>query len=198
MGRRAQPTDQKKAAIKMNDEQQVTDALVHQHGLFLSFLNKRLRSREEAEDILAAAYLKGMRKSASIRNREDITAWFFRLLRNVLTDHWRKQASQARAMKGYASEAKLNTPEQDVELEKNICACVKALVKTIKPEYAEAIRKVDLGNSKIVDFARKSGISPGNAAVRVHRARRSLKKRLLETCGACAKHGCLDCTCRKV
>ena len=32
---------------------------------------------------------------------------------------------------------------------------------------------------------------------RVHRARQALKARLKESCGLCAEHGCVDCTCRK-
>jgi RNA polymerase sigma-70 factor (ECF subfamily) len=32
--------------------------------------------------------------------------------------------------------------------------------------------------------------------VRLHRARAALKTRLEQSCGTCATHGCLDCTCR--
>jgi RNA polymerase sigma-70 factor, ECF subfamily len=47
----------------------------------------------------------------------------------------------------------------------------------------------------LADYARQSGVSSNNAAVRIHRARRNLKKRLLETCGTCAEHACVNCTC---
>ena len=39
-------------------------------------------------------------------------------------------------------------------------------------------------------------ISASNAGVRVFRAREALKKRLAESCGTCAEHGCRDCTCQ--
>jgi RNA polymerase sigma-70 factor (ECF subfamily) len=44
-------------------------------------------------------------------------------------------------------------------------------------------------------FAAEAGISNSNAAVRVFRAREALKKQLVKSCGTCAEHGCLNCTC---
>jgi len=71
------------------------------------------------------------------------------------------------------------------------------VVENLKPEYAEVIRAVDLGEQPLTEFAREHGLSASNAGVRAHRARTALKKRLVEACGSCAEHGCLDCTCRR-
>ena len=43
----------------------------------------------------------------------------------------------------------------------------------------------------------KMGIEPNNAAVRVHRAREALRKRVTASCGPCAEHGYVDCTCAR-
>jgi RNA polymerase sigma-70 factor (ECF subfamily) len=32
----------------------------------------------------------------------------------------------------------------------------------------------------------------------VHRARQALRRRLEESCGTCAEHACLDCSCGEV
>lgn len=40
-------------------------------------------------------------------------------------------------------------------------------------------------------------VTANNASVRLHRARRALKEQLLRACGACAAHGCLECSCRR-
>ena len=45
-------------------------------------------------------------------------------------------------------------------------------------------------------FAEQKGLSASNAGVRVFRAREALKKRVSESCGTCAEHGCLNCTCK--
>jgi RNA polymerase sigma-70 factor (ECF subfamily) len=44
-------------------------------------------------------------------------------------------------------------------------------------------------------YAAQKGLTAGNAAVRVFRAREALKKRVAQSCGTCAEHGCFDCTC---
>lgn len=58
------------------------------------------------------------------------------------------------------------------------------------------LRKVELEERSVVSAAHELGISPGNASVRLFRARRALLGRLRATCGACMEHGCLDCWCR--
>jgi RNA polymerase sigma-70 factor (ECF subfamily) len=81
-------------------------------------------------------------------------------------------------------------------VESEICACVSRLATTLKPEYAEALQAIEVGGTPVKAFAEQKGLSPSNAAVRVFRAREALKKRVTESCGTCAEHGCLNCTCQ--
>jgi RNA polymerase sigma-70 factor (ECF subfamily) len=67
---------------------------------------------------------------------------------------------------------------------------------TLKPEYAEALRIIDLEEGSLNDLAASASITAGNAAVRVHRAREALRKQVRTACGSCAEHGCLDCHCK--
>ena len=85
-------------------------------------------------------------------------------------------------------------PEDDAEL----CACFERLVPTLKPEYADLIQAVELGHEAPEQMAGRLGITSNNLKVRRHRARQALRRKLEETCRACAEHGCLDCTCRPV
>ncbi len=81
-------------------------------------------------------------------------------------------------------------------MEAEICACVSRLASTLKPEYAEALHAVEVGGTPVKTFAEEKGLSPNNAGVRVFRAREALKKRVIESCGTCAEHGCVNCTCK--
>ena len=81
-------------------------------------------------------------------------------------------------------------------MEKDVCACLHSILDSLKPEYAEALRAVDLGEQRVQDFAQQHSISASNAKVRVHRARAALRKQLLRICATCAEHGCLNCTCK--
>lgn len=81
-------------------------------------------------------------------------------------------------------------------MQAEICACIGRLAGTLKPEYAEALQAIDVTGTPVKTFAEDRGLSASNAGVRVFRAREALKKRLIESCGTCAEHGCVDCTCR--
>lgn len=82
------------------------------------------------------------------------------------------------------------------EAHAEICACVTRLAATLKPEYAEALRRIEIDGVAVRDFAEERGLSASNAAVRVFRARAALKKQVVASCGTCAEHGCLDCGCK--
>ena len=70
------------------------------------------------------------------------------------------------------------------------------LAGTLKSEYAEALQAIDVDGMPVKTFAEQRGLSASNAGVRVFRAREALKRRVVESCGTCAEHGCLNCTCQ--
>ena len=172
----------------------VTAALVENHRRFLAFVEKRVGSRADAEDILQAAFVKGLARAGAIRDDERAVAWFYRLLRNAIVDHWRERASAERAADTVAREAPAVEPDAGTEGE--ICRCFEALLPALKPEYGAMLREVDLKGRRPVEVAAEQGITPNAAMVKLHRARRALRTRLEQACRTCADHGCLDCTCR--
>jgi DNA-directed RNA polymerase specialized sigma24 family protein len=106
------------------------------------------------------------------------------------------QGAADRAYEGFARELELHeTPTADMEQE--ICACVSRLAATLKPEYADALQAIEVAGVQVKTYAEQKGLSSSNAAVRVFRAREALKKRVTESCGTCAEHGCVNCTCRR-
>ena len=169
--------------------------LVENHRRFLQFLERRVGSREVAEDILQDAFVKSLDRADSLPGEEAVIPWFYRVLRNAVVDHYRHSGAEERALAYVAGTAESSEPARDTELYDAVCACVTELVETLKPEYAAAIRRVDLEGVPVVEFARELGITPGNAGVRLHRAHAALKKQVALTCSTCAEHGCLDCRC---
>lgn len=178
-------------------EQKVTRVLADNYTRFLAFLERRVDSRDVAEDILQDAYIRGLNRAESIRSDESVTAWFYRILRNGVADHYRRSAAEARARGRVAAVAETSDPgPDDDELLDQVCGCVSELVDTLKPEYARAVRRVDIDGTAVRDWAGEEKITKNNAAVRLHRARDALRRQVIRTCGTCSEHGCLDCTCR--
>ena len=173
---------------------EVLSVLVDNHRVFLAFLEKRTGSRAIAEDVLQEAFTKAMTTSSELRDEEAATAWFYRVLRNAVIDHYRQRSTAARTMGAWAREFP-DVQEPEAELRQEICQCVSGLLEGLKPEYREALQIVDLEDGKLKDLAQRSGITAENAAVRVHRARAALRRQIERACGTCSVHGCLDCSC---
>jgi RNA polymerase sigma-70 factor (ECF subfamily) len=169
--------------------------LLDNHRAVLRFLERRVGDRAVAEDILQDAFAKVVDRPEHAPTDEGIVPWFYRTLRNAAIDHLRRRGSATRAIEAFARELQAHG-EAAPDLEAEICACVTRLAATLKPEYAEALQAVDVDGAAVKDFASSRGISTSNAGVRVFRARQALKKRLAESCGTCAEHGCRNCTCQ--
>lgn len=171
----------------------LAEVLVDHHRQFLSFLERRVESRAVAEEILQEAFVKSIRKGDQIRDEESAVAWFYRLLRNAVIDHYRRRGAEARALEAERGETWQATA--DDETKGVICGCMHDLLTTLKPEQQALLRAVDLDERSIGEVGKALGLTPGNARVRLHRARQALKARLQDVCSTCAVHGCLDCTC---
>ena len=171
------------------------DALVENHRAFLRYLERRVGDRELAEDILQDSFTRVIDRPDQAPADEGIVPWFYRVLRNAAVDRMRRRGSATRAIEAFARELETHAAAQP-ELEAEICGCVTRLAGTLKAEYAEAIQAIDVGGQAVKSFAAERGLSPGNAGVRVFRAREALKRRVIESCGTCAEHGCRNCTCQ--
>jgi RNA polymerase sigma-70 factor (ECF subfamily) len=178
----------------MNPE--ITLQLVDNHRQFLRFLESRLGDPALAEDILQDAFVKSLEKPEDVRDEISSVAWFYRTLRNAVIDHYRRTGARSRALEALAREME-GAVEPPPELRDAICGCVTQLAATLKPEYEQALRRIDVEGAPVQDFAAEAGITPNNASVRVFRAREALRKQVKVSCGTCAEHGCLECSCGK-
>lgn len=172
---------------------EVVATLVANHRRFLAFLELRTGDRALAEDLLQEAFVRGLDRLATLRDGESAVAWFYRCLRNAVIDHHRRRGAATRALDAFAREVEGEAPGAEIEGE--ICRCIRELAETLKPEYADALRRVELDGVAVKDYATERAISASNAGVRIFRAREALRRRVAAACGTCAEHGCLDCRC---
>lgn len=52
-----------------------------------------------ADDVLQESLLRALEQSENLRRGESAVAWFYRILRNAITDHYRKKRSESRRMR---------------------------------------------------------------------------------------------------
>lgn len=159
---------------------------------FRAFAQSRLGDPELAADVVQEALLKALRAPARLDEGDNLVAWFYRILRNTITDLHRKKASQLKALEQFGHELDDGPDEETKDF---ICGCIHRLLPALKPEYAEVVRRIDFEEQPMAVVASSLGVTVGNLKVRLHRARKQLKERLVETCQLCAAHGCLNCEC---
>jgi RNA polymerase sigma factor (sigma-70 family) len=172
---------------------QEIEQLVANHRAFLAFVDRRLGNRALAEEIVQDAFVRGLERGDEIN--ESVVGWFYRVLRNAVVDRQRRQAVADLRLDEFAAEL-ASSGDGGQELANVACRCVTQLADTLKPEYADALRRIDVAGLAVKDYAVAAGISPNNAGVRIFRAREALRRQVARSCGTCADHGCLDCTCQ--
>jgi RNA polymerase sigma factor (sigma-70 family) len=172
--------------------QEVVGQLVGNHREFLRYVERRVGNRAIAEEIVQEAFVRSLDRGDEIR--DSVVGWFYRVLRNAVIDHQRRQAVANRRLDEFAAELEA-TADGGEELANVVCACVGRLASTLKPEYADALRRIEVDQVPVKDYAEAVGISASNAGVRIFRAREALRKQVARSCGTCAEHGCLDCSC---
>ncbi|MCB0114594.1 MAG: sigma-70 family RNA polymerase sigma factor [Caldilineaceae bacterium] len=171
----------------------IIESLLGQRERLLAYTRTKVSDFELAEDVLQDSLLKALRAAPDLKDEEKLLPWFYRILNNAVIDAYRRRGTEARYIDKYAREQEWVVEPQD---EAVLCACFRQLLPTLKHEYASVIESLDLNGGDPAQVAATLGITSNNLKVRRHRAREALRVRLEETCRVCAKHGCLDCTCR--
>lgn len=177
---------------------EVMAQLLHHRQAFHAFLTRRLGNAAFAEDLLQQCFMKALAHFHSIKKMDRIIPWFYQILRHALIDYYRSKETDSKRLQAFLDETEtLGThqiPSLD-ELQPTICACLDRLVLTLKPNYADLIRRIDLAGESLPSVAKELRVTTNNLTVRLHRARQALRQSLEQACGICSKHGCLNCTC---
>lgn len=177
---------------------EVIDAIVAERARFQRFLIARTGSETEAEDLLQQSLLKALQHDAQLRRGEKAVPWFYRILRNAISDHYRQKSSTQRRTDRLwtdmqAAGEDFAAPPKDWN--RVVCACFSGLLPGLNPRYAKLIQRIDLNGESKTAVSRELKMNVGTLDVALHRARRSLRQRLELFCGACSREKCLECFC---
>jgi RNA polymerase sigma factor (sigma-70 family) len=167
------------------------DVLIAHRPRFLSYVRSRLSDRAAAEDVLQVAYTRVIERPDQVPAGHEV-AWFYRVLGNGAVDRHRRAAAEARGREAW----EVDPTRQPEPPKGRPCRCTLRALSSLKPQYIHIIEQVDLHGRSVVDVARAEGLSPTNAYVRLHRARRLLGDRLRAICRSCAENACADCHCK--
>jgi RNA polymerase sigma-70 factor (ECF subfamily) len=169
--------------------------LLRDRPRFVAFVRRQVPDDATAEDIVQAAFARATGASDDLRQAERATAWFYRILRNGIVDYYRRTSARTNMLDRLARDGSA----ADEPAPRRVCACVLQVLPTLRADYATILRAVEIDGSAVEEAARALGITANNASVRLHRARASLKEKLLAFCVNCCSDetvdACRDCYC---
>lgn len=169
--------------------ERVLGGLVRERSRFLEFARGRVGA--DAEDVLQIALTRAVLKVDGLRDETLARPWFFRILRNAIADHHARGGVVANEIPGddVIDDVPASVPPDDP------CGCPVTVLGTLRPEYADILRRVDVDETPLAEVAASLDISANNAAVRLHRARGALRDALLRLCATDSIRACVDCGC---
>lgn len=162
------------------------EALTRLRGELERMCRRRFPALDAAE-VYQRASLRALERCASLRDRDRVDGWLRRIVVTSALDLVRERRGAVALVDGDAFEAPAAQDE--------ICACTLALIKSLPAAYEDILRRVDLNDASLAEVAGSLNIATGNAAVRLHRARRALRDRLRDHCGVKTMRQCLTCVC---
>lgn len=172
----------------------VADALHQYRAQLEGFVRSRVPA-SEVDDVLQVAAVRALERHATVQDPTRILAWLYTVHRNVMSDTVRREGSRKRLAERARLEAEAeDAPWSGAEIDE-LCRCSVAQAQQMGERYAEILSLVDLGDLSVAEASAVLGISANNGAVRLHRARKALRKRMLEHCGVTNMRECADCRC---
>lgn len=153
-----------------------TETLWHSLAAQLrSFIIGRVGNPTVAEDVLQEVFLKLHEKLPSLRDAERIEAWVWRITRNALADHLRRQRPTEELP------ADLHAADREPDLP-DLRPALRQFLAALPPEDREALELTEFHGLKQEELAERLGLTLSGAKSRVQRARARLRAEFEACC----------------
>ena len=145
----------------------------------------------EADDLTQEVFLRAHRKLGSLRDRDALVSWLYRIATHACYDRFRKWSRQPGldpldingSVAGNAAGADTDEPRLDRMIERaEMSACVRGFLEDLSDEYRQVILLHDMEGLTNPEIAGMLGMSLDAIKIRLHRARRKLQGALAANC----------------
>lgn len=163
------------------------DELLHAYpthrGKLVAALS-RLVGPAEAEDLAQETLLRALAAIDGFRGEAALGTWLHRIGMNLAYDRLRRKDALSAAPADPEDAAGPDTaPSAEAAIDRRqMNRCMHEVLATLPPQYREVLFQADVLDRTAAEIASTAGISPGNAKIRLHRARRAMKAALEAQC----------------
>lgn len=157
------------------------DSLVEMHAKRIYRLAYRhCWDRDDADDLTQQTFVRAFRHLRTFRQGEDFGAWLNRIVVNLCISHGRRQQRAEPPASVAADETDAN-PTAAERAESIAVSCqVQEAIRHLPKRQRAAIVLFELEGLSVAETASVMGCSAGTVKRHLHRARKTLRKQLLE------------------
>ncbi len=175
----------------MEDNVETKEIWRQMHERLLSFINRRVATIHDAEDILQEVFVRIHSNLGSLKDTQSVTAWVYQVARNAIADYHRKRATADGTVNKLTANINddVQVPHQGEATEKQaaeaiaeLSTCMEPLVRQLPEPYRQAITLTELNQLTQKDAAQELGLSVSGMKSRVQRGRTKLKELLQDCC----------------
>jgi len=146
------------------------------------FIGGRVKDSHAAEDLVQDTLMKAQAGIALVAP-DKVTAWLFRIARNLVIDHYRsREVRRTDALRDEPAQA-----ASDGLSASDLSGCVRSMVGRLPESDRQVLERTDLGALTQVQLAKELGLSVPGAKSRVQRARAQLRDLFVRCCGVRAE-----------
>jgi RNA polymerase sigma-70 factor (ECF subfamily) len=153
--------------------------------LVFRFVLQMIRNRDEAEDLVQEAFVRAYQNLGNYRDQAKFTTWLLRIATNLCTDRVRMSQRRHNLEQREATEGLLwmtedNNEDPNANLEDGRkMAVIRQAIESLPEHHRNVIVMRDIEEMEYVDIAAVLGCTVGGVKLRVLRARRALRDRVL-------------------
>ena len=165
----------------------VEDVWVEFGARLRAFVARRVSDPHHAEDLVSEIVVRVHRHLASLDDQERLTAWVFRIARNVIKDHYKMSGRRREVLDAEPDDVPCGTgadewvDDQDAVLAE-LAVCLRPLLAELPADYRRALELTDLGGLSQAEAAEQEHVSLSGMKSRVQRGRRQLGAVLRQCC----------------
>jgi RNA polymerase sigma-70 factor (ECF subfamily) len=151
------------------------------HSDLLGYVKSKVRSREDAEDILQNVFIKISANLDKLSEDVKLKSWIFTITRNAIIDYYR--ANGAKTKVAVSDNIDVNVFESDdPDPTKGLDQCMSSMIGLLPGEYRDIIIDSEIRGIRQKELAEKYGMAYPSMRSRVQRGRERLKQLFYNCC----------------
>jgi len=145
----------------------------------LSFIKKRIKNPEDAEDMLQEVYIKVHGNLSSLRDEDKMVSWIYQITRNTINTCY-KRCYRIDSVE-YEDTCRGMTSEEEDNLNSEVVVSMKRFIEKLPEDYREVIKLHEFEGLTHREIGERLGISENTSKSKLKRGKERLKK-LLDNC----------------